>query len=551
MRYGILFVGIFLAAAACLAQSSDVNDAKVLRAAGLSDDGPKLIEYLRRRIVTEADRVKIDELVKQLGHDSFTERERASAAIIQWGLPAVGVLRQAMSNSDVEIARRAETCLKHIEKVPGSELSAAIARAIAKKKPEGAVGALLTFLPVADDETVAGEIREALAAMAAPNGKADAELLTALDDPLPLRRGAAGEALIRANVADARRLMTDPDVEVRMRVVLAAVTRAKDKTAVASLINLLAEVSLTPGWRAEEVLVRLAGDQAPTVSLGKDEGSRKRCRDAWNEWWIRAAASTDLAKLDTLPRVLGNTLIVQSEQRNTTGQVYEISAAGEVLWRIANLQQPTDAIIHGPDRVLIVEAGNEEVTLRDFRGSVISRKSAPSPYCLQALPNGRVLVVCRGSILEWNERLVKSFDYQRAGGVQDICAACKLANGDYWLVTQQGKIIRVDGKKKETELKDIQLGRVHGGFVGMDALANGHVLIAGGRVATEFDTNGGKLNWSVQLTGQLSSVQRLANGNTLIAGLDNRRVVELDRDKEVVWEYQGQDGQVPRKARRR
>ena len=161
------------------------------------------------------------------------------------------------------------------------------------------------------------------------------------------------------------------------------------------------------------------------------------------------------------------------------------------------------------------------------------------------------MVVCRGAILEWNDRLAKSFEYQRAGGVQDICAACKLANGDYWLITQQGKGIRVDGKKKETELKDMQLGRVHGGFVGMDALANGHVLIAGGRVANEFDTNGGKLAWSVSLTGQLSSVQRLANGNTLIAGLDNRRIVELDRDKEVVWEYQGQDGQVPRKARRR
>ncbi len=552
MRYGIHLVGIYLAVGACWAQSSDVNDAKILQTAGLSDDGPKLIEYLRRRVVTDTDRLKIDELIKQLGHDSFTERERASAAIIQWGLPAVGVLRQAMSHSDVEIARRAESCLKQIEKVPGSELSAAIARAIAKKKPDGAVGALLTFLPVADDETTADAIREALAAVAAPNGKADVALLAALEDPMPLARGAAGEALIRANVADARRLMTDPDVDVRLRVVLAAVTRVKDKTAVAVLINLLAEVPRNQGWRAEEVLVRLAGEQAPTVSLGKDESSRKRCRDAWNEWWTRAAAGTDLAKLDSLPRVLGNTLIVQSEQRNTTGQVYEINAAGEVLWRIANLQQPTDAIILGPDRVLIAEASNEEVTIRDFRGTVVApRKSVPSPCGLQLLPHGRILIVSRCGFMECNERLSKLFEYQRPGEVLDTCSACKLKNGDYWLVTQNGKGIRVDGKKKETELKDIQLGRVHSGFVGMDALANGHVLIAGGRTAQEFDANGGKSAWSTTLTGQLSSVQRLANGNTLIAGLDNRRIVELDRDKEVVWEYQGKDGQVPRKARRR
>lgn len=551
MRYGILFMGLFLVVAACLAQSSDKADLKVLQTAGLGDDGPKLVEYFRRRIVTDADRAKIDELVTRLGHDSFVEREKASAELMQWGLPAVSVLRQAMSHKDVEIARRAETCLKKIELVPGADLTIAAARAIAKKKPEGAAAALLTFLPHADDTTAADEICEALSALAV-GGKPDPVLLAALDDPLPVRRGAAGEALMRANITDARRLMTDADGEVRMRIVLAAVTRVKDKTAVVNLINLLGELPRNQCWRAEEVLLRLAGDQAPAVSLGKDEATRKRCRDAWNEWWMRVAATTDLAKLDTIQPALGRTLIVQADQRSPTGQVYEIDMNGKVLWRINNLQHPSDAMIVDNDKVLIAEPNSEEVTLRDFRGNAAIRpRNFSMPCGFQALPNGRLLVVGRNLVQEWNDKRAKSWEYQRTGGAADICAACKLKTGDIWLVTQKGEAVRVDAQKKEKETKPLGMGRVTASFAGMDVLPDGHMLIAIGGAVTEFDANAGKLSWSVPFPGQLSSVQRLPNGNTLIAGLNDRRIVEIDRDKEVVWEYKPPDGTVPRKARRR
>jgi hypothetical protein len=553
MRFGILFLTCFLACGAWLsAHSADKDDAKTLQKAGIGDDDAKLVEYFRRRVVSDADRDKIRQLIRGLGHESFPERERATAEVVRYGLPAAGLLREATHDKDVEIARRAETCLKQIEKVPGAELSAAAARAVAKKKPDGAVDVLLAFLPFADDETVADEIHETLAALAAGGGKGDPALLKALDDPRPTYRSTAGEALIRANIADARRLMTDPDAEVRLRVVLAAVTRTKDKAAVAALINLLVDAPRQQAWRAEEVLVRLAGEQAPVVSLGKDDDARKRCRDKWNEWWTTAASGTDLSKLDSIPRVLGYTLIVESDQRTPSGRVYELNAAGEVLWKIDNLQQPCDALVIGKDRVLIAESNSYQVTLRDFRGNVITTKQIIMPHGFQPLPNKQVLVAGRANIFELDDKQAEKFTYQRDGGRQDICAACKTKNNEYWLVTQTGQCVRVDNQKKELKTFALGTGNVrYGSLVGIDALPDGRVLIAYGNVINEYDANGAKLSWSVKFDGQLSSVQRLANGNTLIAGLNDRRVIEVDRDKEIIWEFQPPEPGTPRKARRR
>lgn len=547
-RIAILFAIVF-AAGAWTGPSVDHDDAKILRAAGIDDDGAKMVEYFHRRVVTDDDRAKIRTTIRALGHESFAERERASTELVRWGLAAVGPLRDALRDKDIEVVRRAEACLKQIERVPGAELSAAIARSIAKKKPDGATVALLTYLPTADDETVADEVRDALAALASAGGKGDPFLLKSLDDPVASRRAAAGEALIRANIPEARRLMSDADAEVRRAVCLAAVTRGRDKSAVAPLINLLVELPRDQAWRVEEVLVRLAGEQSPAVSLGKDDASRKHCRDAWNGWWSTAAAGIDLAKLDAVPRVLGYTLIVQGEQRTPAGQVYEINSSGNLIWKISSVQQPMDAVVIGKDRVLIAESGASQLSLRDFRGTVIWSKSLVMPNGIQPLPNGRYLIVSRGQVLEMNEKRDELFKFERER-VMDICAACKDKNGDYWVLTHAGDCFRVDPQKKEHKPFKVNTRPIFGQMAGMDALANGKMLIAYANSVVEFDSNGNR-GWAYNTTGQLSSVQRLANGNTLIASLPNRQIVELDRNKDVVWDYTPNDGSVPRKARRR
>src|SRR5262249_41370660 len=156
------------------------------------------------------------------------------------GLPAVGLLRQGLNDPDVEIARRCERCLQRIERVPSTKLSAAVARMVAKRRPTGAAAVLLAYLPFADDDTVTEELRDALVAVALRDGQIDPALLAALDDAVPVRRAAAGEALVKTNqppaLSAARRLLQDKQPEARLRVALALVTHAKDRQAVRPMI---------------------------------------------------------------------------------------------------------------------------------------------------------------------------------------------------------------------------------------------------------------------------------------------------------------------------
>src|ERR1700712_822681 len=53
------------------------------------------------------DAAKIDKLVEQLGSDTFTEREAATAALAKIGLPALASLRKAITSKDNELRKRA------------------------------------------------------------------------------------------------------------------------------------------------------------------------------------------------------------------------------------------------------------------------------------------------------------------------------------------------------------------------------------------------------------------------------------------------------------
>src|ERR1700719_849839 len=102
----------------------------------ITDEG--LLQFVRRRTVAEADRAQMKLWITQLGDDSFEVREHASAALIARGAPAESLLKHAMKSSDVEVARRAEECLRQIKRTVGSAVPLAAARVLALRKPVGA-----------------------------------------------------------------------------------------------------------------------------------------------------------------------------------------------------------------------------------------------------------------------------------------------------------------------------------------------------------------------------------------------------------------------------
>src|SRR5262249_44687345 len=89
-----------------------VADEGTLKAAKLPSDGPALLDFLRSQVLTDADRKKIEQLVRQLGDDAFQMREKASAALVGRGAAAIPFLRPAVNSSGLEVARRARECLE-------------------------------------------------------------------------------------------------------------------------------------------------------------------------------------------------------------------------------------------------------------------------------------------------------------------------------------------------------------------------------------------------------------------------------------------------------
>src|SRR5262245_52018609 len=83
-------------------------DQEILRSAGVATDAAGLVGYLRKSVLTEADRAKIEGLVQQLASDRFAAREEATEKLVAIGHPAIPFLRLAARNSNREVASRAE-----------------------------------------------------------------------------------------------------------------------------------------------------------------------------------------------------------------------------------------------------------------------------------------------------------------------------------------------------------------------------------------------------------------------------------------------------------
>src|SRR5262249_18782112 len=160
-------------------------------------DGPGLLDFFRSRTLDGADDAHIKVLVRQLGDDAFVVREVASRKLVSIGPRAREILKAALKDADPEIARRAEDCLRQIRDGASTSVLLAAVRVLARHRPARSVEVLLNYLPSADDESVASEVRVVLGTLAVHEGKADPALVAALADPNPARRAAAGSALAR------------------------------------------------------------------------------------------------------------------------------------------------------------------------------------------------------------------------------------------------------------------------------------------------------------------------------------------------------------------
>jgi outer membrane protein assembly factor BamB len=519
-----------------------VADECALRNAGVGTDGPALMQFFRSRTAGAADRDRITALIKQLGDDSFDQRERASAELLAIGPRAEPPLRDAVKHDpDPEVKRRAEDCLRQLAREGDLALPAAAARVLAARKPDGAVAVLLAYLPDAPGEIIADEVRAALATVAVKDGKADPVLLQALEDKLPVKRSAAAVALCQAGARDhfpaVRTLLHDRESSVRLRVAL-ALAHAREKEAVPALIELLGDLPPSQAYEAEDVLRALAGEAAPDATPGKSQEERTKCRDAWAAWWKKNGDKVDLAKLAEGVS-LGRTLIVDRGLTPPGGRVLEVGRDGKVVWEIDGLNLPTDAQVLPGGRVLICEYSSRRLTERTTRGEIVWEKVLPvagaASYLLgaQRLANGHTFVATRTSLMELDRDGKEVWTYKHTGGA--IYAARKSRTGEVAFITLEGTCVRLDANGKEVGSFPAGRVQIQGGI---DLLPNGNVLVPlySQNQVIEYDATG-KAVWQVTVARPSSAV-RLPNGHTLVSNAINQRVVELDRDGKEVWKVE-------------
>ncbi len=495
-------------------------------------EGDATLAEFKKRTLTEADRIKVVAIIAKMGNNDFNERERAQEELQKLGTSVAPLLRQALVGDDEEIKKRAQKALDAIEKDKTSSLLPVQARLMAYRKPAAAAEVLLAYLPFADEDAVFDEVRGALAAVAVRDGKADPNLVKALDDKLPVRRGVAAEALALGGAIDQRpairKLLKDRDVDVKLRVAL-ALSASRDREAVPILIDLMGELPLDKGLQAETYLREVAGERGPNVYLAADAESRKRTRDAWAAWWKDNGSTVDLARASTGPRMLGFTLIVNMN----FNRVIEISMDGKTRWTLDGLGFPRDAQALPGDRVLVAEQNFNRVAEYNQKKEIVWQKMVQAPpQAVQRLPNGNTFIATNNGLSEVTKDGKEVFTYNR--NQWDIITGARAADGSYAIMTQNGMIIRIDSKGKET--KTITIGQPTWNS-NIEMLPGGRILVPMHNLnkVIEYDSDG-KQVWEAAVQWP-QSVQRLPNGNTLVASANTQKIVELNRAGRVVWEH--------------
>lgn len=239
------------------------------------------------------------------------------------------------------------------------------------------------------------------------------------------------------------------------------------------------------------------------------------------------------------------------------GRVALVDETGAIGWTCA-AKDVCDATVLADGRVLLSDRGGARIVNR--AGEALWDYRAPAGaevYTCQMLDNGNVFV-CEGGtkrLIEIDPRgkIVVEIPVQTAARVHgQFRIARKLPGGTYLVAFwKEGcvKEIAADGTVRRTidGLGEAYMAQ---------RLPNGHTLIGCGDTHRVVEVDeAGQVVWEVNendLPGHplrfAAHVQRLQNGNTLICnwpghGHEGKQplLVEITRDKRVVWQFDGRD----------
>jgi HEAT repeat protein len=390
--YSLCLVLIFTMAARAV---SPVPPEQQFRRAKQPSDDASVIELLKTNSSADEDLLEIDQLVLKLGAPKFQDREDAIVRLSRIGAVAIPALSRASIDGNTESRRNARRCIDLIEANPATNLAWAAVRLLIKRKPDGAVAALVRFAPYAADSDTEEEIGFGIDQIAEQKGHLDPALLAALQDRMPARRalaacivGRRGNELQRAEV---RKLLTDPHALVRLRAAQGLLA-GKEKDCIPALIELVRHAPIEVAWQAEELLRYASGEQAPDKFVGSgSEWERTTCREAWESWWRTNGPKLDLAAVEKGHHRPG-LLLLWGKTPAGKAILWLTGCDGTTRWKFEPKGQVRDAkMLPGAEFLLAVQG--EGFTRRDPTGAVLRKYGeTKEPISIHRLPNGRIFV---------------------------------------------------------------------------------------------------------------------------------------------------------------
>ena len=160
-------------------------------------DDSALLDELRARTLSEADRTAVTGLIARLGDASADARSKAEAELLALGPKAAPLLRRSTHGNGGKTNEAAARCLQTVEKNAVPVLPRAVLRLLALRRPEGTTEALLAYLPFAETLDLDEQVRDLVAVTGLADDKTVAVLVQALRDPAAARRAAAAQASAR------------------------------------------------------------------------------------------------------------------------------------------------------------------------------------------------------------------------------------------------------------------------------------------------------------------------------------------------------------------
>ena len=476
-------------------------------------------------MITEADKVFKDnniELIKKyINSKSFKSNPALQAFLLN---------RAAF---DMNIAKLIEPDSNAIKLLlQSNQVTPALIRLITLARPANAIEIILAYIPSCNDDNIQDLLGECLGLYLNDQNTPPPALIAASTSSIEEIRTFAGRVLAQSPNEIAQKtcttLLSDSSVRVRFEVARESI-KNQNKSAIPTLIELMTKVPAEKAEAIDQTLRAIAKEKSP-----ESKNDSKADAAAWNTWWQKEGTQLVLTPGLKNHEALKNFLVVESfNQEKKSGRVFLVTPSGKTLWEIANLSNPTDALLLPNNKILITEQGANRITERDTKGNISWEKSVTNPFHSQRLLNGNIFIASRNKIVEVgrNGNEIFSFSYPN----ETILAACKTRTNEYALLSYNGVFLKLDSKGNEVSKSRIPFP-TNFGINGGAITQNDRVLVSIPTLNKIMEFNfSGQSTWESTIT-MPGIPTKLPNGNVVAPSLNGSKIVEIQMDGKIIYE---------------